>query len=81
MEGKKHNMEETQTALGDPSVAALAAVLRIFAARGRAIHEAQEKQEKPSVPQRDYVELESKDLQQSSEVRNSAREKVDDTSP
>ena len=37
-------MKETQTAVGAPSVAALVAALRIFAARGRAIRDAREKQ-------------------------------------
>lgn len=38
-------MEDTQTPLVDPSVAALAAALRIFAARGRAIREERARRE------------------------------------
>ncbi len=72
-------MEETQTALDDPSVAALVAALRIFAARGRAIREAQAKQENPNVLQCNRVESDSTDSQELSEIRNTLREKEIET--
>ena len=72
-------MEETQTALGDPSVAALVVALRIFAARGRAIREAQAKQENPNALQCNCVESDSADSQGLSRIGNTASEKEGET--
>ncbi len=73
-------MEETENPSLDPSVAAFAAALRIFAARGRAIREERARKETPASDQSARDETVGADSKRLTDLRGNLLEESEEPS-